>query len=46
MKGFKTIELAEMLGIPKGTAMSRLKRARDQFEQHASRDRGQEEAEA
>lgn len=46
MKGFKTVELAVMLAIPKGTAMSRLKRARDQFELHASLDQDQDEAEA
>ena len=38
MKGFRTVELAVMLGIPKGTAMSRLKRARDQFENYAGQD--------
>jgi len=46
MKGFRTVELAEMLGIPKGSAMSRLKRARDQFEKHASLDQGRNEAKA
>lgn len=46
MKGFRTVELAVMLAIPKGTAMSRLKRARDQFELHVSVDRHQDEAQA
>ncbi len=46
IKGLSHDELAEALGIPKGTVMSRLKRARDQFRHHASLDQGQEEAEA
>lgn len=46
MKGFRTVELAEMLGIPKGSAMSRLKRARDQFEKHADLGQGKKEAKA
>ena len=45
IKGFRTVELAVMLGIPKGTAMSRLKRARDQFEHHARLDLDEGEAE-
>ena len=34
MEGLSYEQLAEALEIPKGTAMSRLKRARDSFEQH------------
>ena len=34
MEGLSYEQLAEALGIPKGTAMSRLKRARDSFEKH------------
>ena len=43
MKGFRTVELAVMLGIPKGTAMSRLKRARDQYEHYANLGQDQDE---
>ena len=46
MKGFRTVELAVMLGIPKGTAMSRLKRARDQYEHYADLGQDQKEARA
>lgn len=46
MKEFSHHELAVMLGIPKGTVMSRLKRARDQYKRHESLDQDQDEAEA
>ena len=44
MDGFSYEELAEALGIPKGTAMSRLKRARDKYDEYANLDKDRAEA--